>query len=146
MKTVAFLDDWMWVDLVQDRMREVNFRQFNHADAALEFLMKTPVSCIIIEPKIAPGLNFSDETIDDIMAQDHPDYWRIGAYTIDLLRKQSVNTKTPIIAFSIYAEGDYSFDKVHAAVMQAGANQWMYKCASDAYPFGITNAIRQHLS
>lgn len=126
-------DDFPTRDFYRSRLAEQGIRSedFAHAGPALDALVTRQYDLILLEPKIAPGIDVTDSQLREVWSKARPnsEYWRVGLHLIERAHADgSPNRRTPVVALSVYApEMDGLFPHARQRTMEAGASQYFHK-------------------
>ena len=121
-----------------------------HADPAIKTLTQKPYPLILIDPHIAPGLEYDDPKIRAIMRAPrggpNPNYFAIGLRVIERVRaSDSVNRDTPILVATTYDPVVAGlFPGAKAAAQNAGATE--YLCVFDHGMQSLTAVVERLLA
>lgn len=112
-------------------MNERGFKHNYHknANSAIDdFVRETKYSLIVTDLQIAPGVDYTDPKIKEIMRNQPPNYWEVSLRMIELTRStESVNKDTPIVVVTIYhPQRDKLFSNAKKTCLETGATDYIY--------------------
>ncbi|MEK6839315.1 MAG: hypothetical protein AABX72_00060 [Nanoarchaeota archaeon] len=141
--TIAYIEpDHSHRSFYRDVLRREGFcvDSFEHADPALEALVQKEYDLVLLEIKVAPGLDMKDNGLKqewELISRDakrmgnesHPDYWRVGHYIIQRVKsEQCINNKKPVVVLSIYdSKYDGLFLDAASRTLTIGADKYIAK-------------------